>query len=67
MDKVADRLDAINHTLEKLTGIAQAAFDAIPKPENRLMRMLKTVVLVAGALGIFTTAEIIRQWITGGG
>jgi len=66
MDNVAESLDRINKALEKRNEIAQAALDAMPRPESRFIRSLKVVVLVAGALGLFTTAEIIRQWVTGG-
>ena len=59
MDKVADKFDAINHTLK-------AMLDAMPKPESRATKILKVFVLVTGALGVVTIADIIRRWLTGG-
>jgi len=63
---IGARLDRINRTLEKHNEIAQASLDAMPKPENRLMRALKTIVLIAGALAILNSVDIIRAWLTGG-
>ena len=63
---VGAKLDAINKTLEKRNRIAQAALDALPKPENKLVKVLKVFVLAAGALAVLNSAEIIRAWITGG-
>ena len=60
------RLDRINKTLEKHNQIALARLDAMPKPENKLIRILKAFVLVAGSLAILNSADIIRNWITGG-
>ena len=56
----------INKTLEEHNQIALARLDAMPKPENRLIRVLKAFVLVAGALAVLNSADIIRNWITGG-
>ena len=63
---IGAKLDAIHKTLEKRNKIAQAALDALPKPENKLVKILKVFVLVAGALAVLNSAEIIRAWITGG-
>ena len=59
MDKVADRLDAINKTLCVIA-------DAMPKRENRATRFLKTVVLLGAALGLVNIVDTILRWITGG-
>jgi len=59
MDRIADRLDAINKTLEIIA-------DAMPKKENRTIRVLKTVVLVGAALGIINIIDTIVRWFTGG-
>ena len=59
-------LNRINKTLEKHNQITLARLDAMPKPENKLIRILKAFVLVAGSLAILNSADIIRNWITGG-
>jgi len=59
MDKVAEELNGIKKVLEKM-------LDAMPKPESRVANVLKTVVLIVGALGILHTADVIRRWLIGG-
>ena len=63
---IGAKLDEINKTLERHNDIAIARLEAMPKPESRLTRVLKVFVLVAGALAIFNSADIVRSWITGG-
>ena len=67
MDNVAKNLDNINRTLEKQNEIIQKILDVIPRPENKFTRVLETIVLIAGVLGILNAADIIRNWIIGGG
>jgi len=59
VDRVAEELEAINRTLADIR-------DRMPMPENRITKVLKVFVLVAGALAILNSADIIRAWITGG-
>ena len=59
MEKVVEKLDNINQTLEKMLGVMQ-------KPENKLIRALKIIGLSAGALAIFNIIENIVNWIIGG-
>jgi len=59
MDKVVEKLDNINQTLEKM-------LEAIQKPENKLIRILGVFGLVVGALGILNAIDIIINWLIGG-
>ena len=56
MDNVADKLDNINRTLEKMLEVMQ-------KPENKIIRALGIFGLVVGALGILNAVEIIMNWL----
>ena len=66
MENAGGKLDSINKTLEKQNEIVREMLDVMRKPENKFIRILETVVLVAGVLGILHTAELIRGWISGG-
>jgi hypothetical protein len=66
MDNVADKLEAINLTLEKQNAIAQELLNIFRKPENKFIKVLKIFVLIAGALAILNSADIIRIWLFGG-
>ena len=59
MEKVVEKLDDINKTLE---GILQF----LNTPENKIMTVLKYVGAVVGALSVLGIVEIIRQWVLGG-
>ena len=59
MEKVVEKLDDINKTLE---GIRQI----LGTPENKVMTVFKYVGAGVGAFGILSIVEIIRQWIIGG-
>ena len=59
MNEVAKELAGINRTLEKIA-------EEMHKPENRAIRSLKMVVLIASALGILNIVELVRRWLTGG-
>jgi len=66
MDEIKKELEGIRQALDTHNDLVRVALDAIPKPESRLATMLKTAVLVVGALGFIHTADVIRRWITGG-
>jgi len=66
MEKVVEKLDCINHTLERQNRIIQQMLDIMPRPTSKFTRVLETVVLFAGALGIFSIVEVVRKWIIGG-
>jgi len=59
MEKVVEKLDDINKTLEGILKI-------ISTPENKVMTVFKYVGAGVSALGFLSIAEIIRQWIIGG-
>jgi ABC-type nickel/cobalt efflux system permease component RcnA len=59
MEMITNELSGINKTLEKMLVEMQ-------KTKNKFSNALEVLVLIAGALGIFHTVEIIRQWIIGG-
>ena len=59
MEKIAEKLDNINQTLEKMLRV-------MDKPENKIIQMIKIIGLLAGALAILNAADIIRIWISGG-
>jgi len=65
MDRIARELQGIRQALEGLNGTAHSALDAMPRPENRFAKFLKTFVLIVSALGAITIADILRRWITG--
>ena len=60
------RIDRVCTALEQRNEIAQKMFEAMPKPENKAMKLLKVIVLIVGALGILHTSDVIRRWIIGG-
>jgi hypothetical protein len=59
MEKVVEKLDCINQTLEKMLAVMQ-------RPKNKFVQMLEMVVLFAGALGILSIVDVVRKWIIGG-
>jgi len=59
MEKVVEKLDNINKTLE---GILQI----LSTPENKVMTVFKYVGAGVSALGFLSIVEIIRQWIMRG-
>jgi len=66
MDNTVEKLDNINRTLERQNEIMQKMLDIMPGPENRFVRVLEIVVLIATVLGIFGTVDIVRRWVIGG-
>jgi len=59
MERIAEKLDNINKTLE---GILQI----LKKPENKVMTIFKVVGAGVSALGFLSIVDIIRRWIIGG-
>ena len=59
-------LQTINETLKEQNGIIRQMLENMQKPDYKFTRILEIVVLIAGALGILNTVELIRNWITGG-
>jgi hypothetical protein len=59
MDKVVEKLDNINQTLEKMLASMQ-------RPKSRFVWALEMLVLFCGALGIINIVDTIRKWIIGG-
>jgi len=66
MSDVSSELHAINKTLERHNEIAQKTLDVMQKSDNKPTRILKAVVLIAGALTLLGSIDIIRKWIIGG-
>jgi len=59
VDKVAEKLDDINKTLE---GILKT----LNKPENKVMTIFKITGAGVSALGFLSIIDILRRWIIGG-
>ena len=59
MEKIVEKLDNINKTLEGIQGILRA-------PENKVMTVFKYVGAGVSALGFLSIIELIRQWIMEG-
>ena len=59
MDVVAEKLDAINQTLEKILVVMQ-------KPANKVVNALAVFGLFVGALGLVNIIDTILRWATGG-
>ena len=59
MDKVAEELNGINKTLEKILNVME-------KPENKTVNTLEIVVLVVAALGFINIIDTVLSWVRGG-
>ena len=59
MERVVQKLDNINQTLEGILGILQ-------KPENKFIRALQIIGLSAGALAIINIIDNLIKMIMGG-
>jgi len=59
MKEVAEKLDHINKTLEKILVVMQ-------KPENKIVKALAVFGLFVGALGLVNIIDTILRWLTGG-
>jgi DNA-directed RNA polymerase subunit F len=66
MCEIAEKVNEINHTLEKQNEIIRQILDIMPRPAGKLTRVLETTVLVAGVFSFVTIADIIVKWIIGG-
>ena len=58
MEKIVERLDNINRTLESMLNVMK-------QPENKVMTVLKYAGAGVSALGFLSIAELVRQWIIG--
>jgi len=58
MEKIVEKLDNINKTLEGIKEILKT-------PENKVMTVFKYVGAGVSALGLLSIIELIRQWIMG--
>jgi len=56
MELIVEKLDDINKTLKQM-------FDVMNKPESKFDKLFERIVLIVGAMGIVSAADIIRQWI----
>ena len=59
MNEIAEKLENINNTLEKMLTI-------MPKESGKFTKILETMVLFIGVFGIIALIDIIRRWIFGG-
>ena len=59
IEKLIEKLDNINQTLERILSVMQ-------KPENKFVKGLRIFGLVVGALGILYFIDMVRNWIIGG-
>jgi hypothetical protein len=66
LDAINETLQRIDKTLERQSDISQKALDTTPKPASRFVRLMGLIVLIAGAMGILNSIELIMRWITGG-
>ena len=66
MDEIAKELARIGRAFETHNDIARSALEAIPKPENRFMRAVKLIALIAGAIALVSSADVVLGWIRGG-
>ena len=70
LENISDNLHNINETLgkqlEKQNEIIQQILDIMPRPASKFIRILETIVLLIGVLGLISIADIIFNWIIGG-
>jgi len=52
--------------LDRHNDIMQQMLDIMPRPANKFTSILETVVLIVGASGLISVADIILNWIRGG-
>jgi len=58
MEKIVEKLDNINKTLEGIKEILKT-------PENKVMTIFKYIGAGVSALGVLSIIELIRKWIMG--
>jgi flagellar motor component MotA len=56
MELLAKKMDDINRTLKQM-------LEVMDKPESKFNRFFERIVLIVGAMGIVSAADIIRQWV----
>jgi len=59
MEIVAEKLDNINQTLEKMLGVMK-------KPGNKVVQAVVVFGLFVGALGIVNVIDTVIKWFIGG-
>jgi len=59
MEKIAEKLDTMNETLEKM-------LEVMKKPESKFLRALEIIGLGVGTLSVLNAIDIVRNWVTGG-
>jgi hypothetical protein len=59
VEKVVEKLDAINKTLERILAV-------IGKTEHKAIRILAAVGTGVSALGFTGLIDIVRKWFVGG-
>ena len=57
-DKVSEKLDNINKTLEKILAV-------MDKPEKPLLKVLTLVGVIVGTLGIVHVIDTVANWFGG--
>jgi len=58
MEKIAEKLDNINITLENI-------LHTLGKPENKVTKVLGIIGFGVGMLSILNAADIIKNWVLG--
>jgi hypothetical protein len=56
MELFVEKLSDINQTRKQM-------LEVMDKPESKFDRFFERIVLIVGAMGIVSAADIIRQWI----
>jgi hypothetical protein len=59
MERIVERLDTMNSTLEKM-------LEVMKKPVNKFFRALEIIGLSVGILSVLNAIDIIRSWVIGG-
>ena len=66
MENVAIELCNIRLAIEKQNEIVQNMLNIMRKPENKVTRVLQTLLLIIGVLGIANIIDVVRNWVIGG-
>jgi hypothetical protein len=59
MEEIAEKLEDINKTLQKMLKF-------IGKPEDKADKVLERILTIVGIFGIINVVDVILQWIVGG-
>ncbi len=62
MDRVVEKLDKINRSLENHNTITQKMLEVIQKPENPFFKALTIAGIGVGILGIIQVIDTILKW-----